>query len=154
MWIVRRKSGNTELYKDCHDFNRTRVDLSELSQSPFSNPTDNPQATQFKHFLEDQVKRGFPSVKTAKSVIKHYPDVVDPKIGHPLQVVMWPATKQVKHIPMLQSYRDGSLGSMEYWVFDESIASAVIKLTNKCIRLYDRRDLLQFRKWEIHHVSS
>ena len=32
MWIVRRKSGNTELYKDCHDFNSwTRVDLSELS---------------------------------------------------------------------------------------------------------------------------
>ena len=32
MWIVRRKSGNTELYKDRHDFNSwTRVDLSELS---------------------------------------------------------------------------------------------------------------------------
>ena len=21
MWIIRRKSGNTKLYKDCHDFN-------------------------------------------------------------------------------------------------------------------------------------
>ena len=55
---------------------------------------------------------------------------------------------------MLQSYPDGSLSSMEYWVFDETTASAVMKLKNGCIRLYDRRDLFQFRKWDIHHLST
>ena len=129
------------------------MDLAELSRSPFSNPSDNPQATQFKHFLEDQVKKGFPSMKTVESVIKHYPDVIDPKTGHPLQVVMWPATNQVKQIPVLQSYPDGSLSSMEYWVFDETTTSAVIKLKNGCVRLYDRRDLFQFKKWDTHHLS-
>ena len=91
-----------------------------MSQSPFSKPTDNQQAINFKRFLEDQVKKVFPSMKTVESVIKQYPDVIDPKTGHPLQVVMWPATNQVKQIPVLQDYPDGSLSSMLYWVFDET----------------------------------
>ena len=91
-------------------------------------------------------------MKTVESVIKHYPDVIDPKTGHPLQVVMWPATNQVKHIPMLQDYPDGSLSSMLYWVFDETTTSVVIKLKEGCICLYDRRDFFQFRKWDIHHL--
>ena len=154
MWIVHRISDNTELYKDCHDFNSwNRADLSELSQSPFSNPTNNQQASNFKNFLDDQLKKDFPSLDTAESVIKHYPDVIDPKTVHPLQVVMWPATNQVKQILVLQSYPDGSLSSMEYWVFDETTTSVVIKLKNGCIRLYDRRDLFQFRRWDIHHLS-
>ena len=66
---------------------------------------------------------------------------------------MWPATNQVKQIPVLQSYPGGSLSSMEYWVFDETTTSVVIKLKNGCIRLYDRRDLFQFRRWDIHHLS-
>ena len=93
-------------------------------------------------------------MKTVESIIKHYPDVIYPKTGHPLQVVMWPATNQVKQIHVLQSYLDGSLSSMEYWVFDETTTSAVIKLKNGCIRLQDRRDLFRFRKWDIHHLST
>ena len=42
---------------------------------------------------------------------------------------------------------------MLYWVFDETTTSAVIKLKEGCIRLYDRRDLFQFRRWDIHHLS-
>ena len=67
---------------------------------------------------------------------------------------MWPATNQVKQIPVLQSYPDGSLSSMLYWVFDETTTSIVIKLKEGCIHLYDRRDLFQFRKWDIHHLSN
>ena len=55
---------------------------------------------------------------------------------------------------MLKNYQDGSLGSMECWVYDENTCGAVIKLKNGCIRLYDRRDLLQFRKWDIHYLSN
>ena len=97
MWIVLRKSGNSELYKDSHDFSSlTRVDLTELSRASFSNLTNNPQVTQFKYFSKDQVKRGFPTMETTKSMIFEHPDIVDPKTDKLLQVVMWPATKQVK----------------------------------------------------------
>ena len=67
---------------------------------------------------------------------------------------MWPATKQVKQFPVLQGFQDGSLSSLECWVYDENTSGAVIKLKNGCIRLYDRRDLLQFRKWDIHYLSN
>ena len=51
MWIVRRKSGNTELYKDYPEFHSwTMVDLSELSNAPFENPSQDPKATHFKLF--------------------------------------------------------------------------------------------------------
>lgn len=38
-------------------------------------------------------------------------------------------------------------------MFDETTAFAVIKLEKGCIRLYDKRDLLQFGKWDIHQLS-
>lgn len=79
--------------------------------------------------------------------------MIDPKTGLPLQTVMWPVAHEVKQIPILQNYPDGSLSSMIYWVFDESTASAVIKLKDGCIRLYDRRDLLQFGKRDIHQLN-
>ena len=66
---------------------------------------------------------------------------------------MWPATDQVKQIPILQNHPDGSLRTMQYWVFDETTASAVIKLEKGCIRLYEKRHLLQFGKWDIHQLS-
>ena len=70
MFMVRRKSGNNEFYKDAHDFNSfTKVDLIELSKAPFSNPSKNPKASKFKSFLEDQVAKGFPSMKTAESFV-------------------------------------------------------------------------------------
>ncbi|KAL7588529.1 hypothetical protein Lser_V15G41246 [Lactuca serriola] len=46
MFMVRRKSGSKELYKDAHDFNYfTKIDLIELSKAPFSNPSNNPRAS-------------------------------------------------------------------------------------------------------------
>ena len=115
---------------------------------------NDPQVTQFNHFLDDQVKKGSPSMPTAESVIFEHSDVFEPSTDKPLQVVMWPAIKQVKQFPVLQGFSDGSLSSLECWVFDETTSGAVIKLKNGCIRLYDRRDLLQFRKWDIHYLSN
>ena len=92
-------------------------------------------------------------MKTVKSIIKQYPNVIDPKTGLPLQTVTWLATSQVKQIHGLQNYPDGSLSSMLYWVFDETTASAVIKLKDGCIRLYGKRDLFQFGKRDIHQLN-
>lgn len=145
LWIIIRKSGNSELYKDIHAFSSlTKVDLAELSQAPFINLLNNSQVSQFKFFLDEQVKKGFPTMPTAESVILEHPDVFEASSDKPLQVVMWPPTKQVKQFPIAQGYQDGSLSSLECWVYDENTSGVVIKLKNGCIRLYDRRDLLQF----------
>lgn len=79
VWVVKRKSGNVEYYKEKHDFSSfTRVDLSELANAPFSNPSNDPQATKFKKFLENQVKRQFDGMKIAGSFVKHFKDMLDP----------------------------------------------------------------------------
>ena len=92
-------------------------------------------------------------MKTAELIIKQYPNILDPKTNLPFQAVMWPATSHVKQIPVLQNYPDGSMKSMLYWVFDETIASTVIKPQDGCIQLYDKRDLFQFGRWDIHQLS-
>ncbi|KAL7600924.1 hypothetical protein Lser_V15G23015 [Lactuca serriola] len=125
MWIVVRKSGNSELYRDSHEFSSfTRIDLTEFSRPPFTNLTDNPQVNQFKHLLEEQVKRGFPSMPTAESVIFEHPDVIDRTTDKPLQVVMWHATKQVKQFPVLQVYQDRSLDIFEDGIDEDPICGS------------------------------
>ena len=84
--MVRRKSRNKELYKDAHDFNSfTKVDLIELSKAPFSNPSKNSKASQFKSFLEDQVAKGFPSMKIAESFVAVHKHVLDKETSEPIR---------------------------------------------------------------------
>lgn len=92
-------------------------------------------------------------MKTAKSIIKIYPKVINPKTGRPYRTVMWPPTNQVRQIPVLQNFRDKSLENMLYWIYDETTATAIIKLPNGSFRLDNKNDLLQFGKWDIHHLS-
>ena len=49
MWAVKRNYGFPEYYKTIHDFNSwTKVDLAELSRAPFHNPSEDPNASNFK----------------------------------------------------------------------------------------------------------
>nr|KAJ0190498.1 hypothetical protein LSAT_V11C800415160 [Lactuca sativa] len=64
--------------------------MSELANAPFANPSNNPQTTDFKLFLEDQVKQD----------------------------------------------------------------SAVIRFPEGVFRIYDKKDLLQFGKWDIHYLAQ
>ncbi|CAI9300144.1 unnamed protein product [Lactuca saligna] len=53
LWVVKRKSGASECYKSTHDFNSwTKTDLAELSRAPFHNPSEDPNASNFKRFLD------------------------------------------------------------------------------------------------------
>ncbi|KAL4556434.1 hypothetical protein LXL04_039086 [Taraxacum kok-saghyz] len=71
MWFVKRKSGNVEYYEKKIDFmSWTKVDLSELIQAPFYNPSNDPMTWGFKSFLEDQAKKNFDGMKTAVSFTK------------------------------------------------------------------------------------
>ena len=92
--LVKRKSGNVEYYRHKNDFSSsTKVDLTELADAPFSNPTHDPRGTDFKLFLENQVKRKFDGMKTVESFVKRAKDVFDPKTNKSFKIVMWPPTK-------------------------------------------------------------
>ena len=92
--LVKRKSNTVEYYKHQTEFSSlTKVDLTELSAAPFYNPSNNSQATTFKLFLENQVKRGFDGMKTAESFLKTSKHVSDPSTKKKIKTVMWPPTK-------------------------------------------------------------
>ena len=67
----------------------TKVDLSELSATPFSNPANDPRGTDFKLFLENHVKRLLDGMKTSESFLKRAKDVFDPKTNKKFTNVMW-----------------------------------------------------------------
>ena len=54
----------------------------------------------------------------------------------------------------MQYFRDGSLRSMLYWVYDETTSSVVIRFSEGVFWLYYKKDLLQFGKWDIHFLAQ
>ncbi|KAI3739301.1 hypothetical protein L2E82_29704 [Cichorium intybus] len=95
-------------------------------------------------FVEDQVKCNFKDMSTAKSFTKRAKGFRDAYIGKTLNNVIWPPTDKLKTIPISKPLPVGTLNSMEFWTFDHSTATAVIKLKNNQILLIDHRDLLKF----------
>ena len=92
--VVKRRIGNPEYYKDKNDFcSWMKVDLTELLDAPFLNPSKDPQATAFKMFLENQVKRQFAKMKPINSFVRKDKDMLDPRTNEPIKIVMWPPTK-------------------------------------------------------------
>lgn len=68
---AKRKSGNMEYYKKGKDFRSlTKVDLIELSQSLFHNPSGEPKDWKFFSFLDKQTTKGFPSMSSAYCYVK------------------------------------------------------------------------------------
>ncbi|KAL7606254.1 hypothetical protein Lser_V15G18890 [Lactuca serriola] len=150
IWVVKRNSGNVEYYKHQNDFcSWTKVDLTELSNAPFHNPSNDPRGTDFKLFLENQVKRKLDGMKTADSFVKKVKGVFDPNTNRTIKNVMSPPIKKMNQIPIIQQPPDGSLLNMKYWVFDEATATAVIKLATGVIRLLEAKDLLKFGERDI-----
>ncbi|CAI9269869.1 unnamed protein product [Lactuca saligna] len=56
----------------------TKVDLIELVEAPFHNPSNDPHGTNFKLFLENQIKKKFDGMTTAESFVKKTKGVIDP----------------------------------------------------------------------------
>ncbi|CAI9300246.1 unnamed protein product [Lactuca saligna] len=156
LWVVKRKSEATECYKSTHDFNSwTKTDLAELSRAPFHNPSEDPNASNFKRFLDRQVKANFPSMKTAKALYKKDKDVLDPETGEPMKIILCPATKKQKEIPNPQHFHEGYLDDMEFWAYDDETATAAIKFKNRehILRLISAKDLLRFRENDIRTLA-
>ena len=105
LWVVKRNSGNPEYYKNIHDLNSwKKVDLSELSRAPFHNPSQNASASNFRQFLDKHVKEKFPSMKTTKALVRKDKDIINPETNQPMKIMLWPATNQVREIPIPQHF--------------------------------------------------
>ncbi|CAI9259283.1 unnamed protein product [Lactuca saligna] len=157
MWVVKRNHGKLKYYKDTHDFSSwTKVHLTKLSATPFHNPSKDPNASNFKLFLERQVKEKFSEMKTADLLIRRDKEVLDPRTNERMNIMMWHATKHLKEIPIPQHFHEGYLDHMEFWAFDEVTATTAIKFTDSDIVLHlvDAKDLLQFRERDIHTLNQ
>ncbi|CAI9304137.1 unnamed protein product [Lactuca saligna] len=94
LWLVKRNHGQTEYYKDTHDFSSwKKVDLTELSKVPFHIPSKDPKAFNFKVFLKRQFKEKFSGMKNVESLIRRDKEVLDRRTNEPMKLVLWPATK-------------------------------------------------------------
>ncbi|CAI9302812.1 unnamed protein product [Lactuca saligna] len=95
MWVLKRNSGIPEYYKSTHDFNSwTQVDVVEPLRALFHNPSEDPSTTNFKRFLDRQVKENFPKMKTTRALYRKDKDILDPESGEPMKIILWLATKQ------------------------------------------------------------
>ncbi|CAI9260914.1 unnamed protein product [Lactuca saligna] len=105
MWVVKRNSGVSEYYKSVHDFNSwTKVDLAELSSAPFHNPSEDPSTSNFKRFLDRQVKENFSRMISARALYRKDKEIMDPKSGEPMKIIIWPTTKQQKENLSLNTF--------------------------------------------------
>ncbi|CAI9304250.1 unnamed protein product [Lactuca saligna] len=68
--------------------------------------------------------------------------------------VTWSPTKQAKRIPLPKCLREGTLDSMQFWVYDEATMSVVIKLKRNQYRIVDPKDLLKFGERDIRTLSN
>ncbi|CAI9271189.1 unnamed protein product [Lactuca saligna] len=156
MWVVKRNLGVPEYYKSTPDFNSwTKVDLVELLRAPFHNPSEDPSASIFKRFLDRQVKENFLSMKTERALYRKEKEILDPESGEPMKIILWPATKQQKEIPIPQHFHEGYLDKMEFWPYDDETATAAIKFKDQeqVLRLISANDLLRFRERDIRTSS-
>ncbi|CAI9304524.1 unnamed protein product [Lactuca saligna] len=127
----------------------------ELSRAPFHNPCENLSASNFKRFLDTQVRENFPSMKTAKALYRKDKDVLDIESGEPMKIILQPATKKQKLIPIPTHFHEGYLDSMEIWAYDDKTATAAIKFKDQehVLRLINAKDLLRFRERDIRTLA-
>ncbi|KAL7585859.1 hypothetical protein Lser_V15G45032 [Lactuca serriola] len=177
LWVVKRKSGASECYKSTHDFNSwTKTDLAELSRAPFHNPSEDPNASNFKRFLDRQVKENFPSMKTTKALYKKEKDVLDPETGEPMKISLWPATKKKKSLP--KTFQASNLVTLEMcrskiillWEGEEPKKLRFLDLSYSTLKTLDLwlvlnletftltgcGDLIEFPdgNWKLEHLKS
>lgn len=79
--------------------------------------------------------------------------MLDPNTNKRMKIVMWSPTKKLKVIPIVRHFHDGSLDNVQFWSFNETIATVVIKFPTGTHRLVTARDLLKLGERDIHTLS-
>ncbi|CAI9303327.1 unnamed protein product [Lactuca saligna] len=93
-------------------------------------------------------------MKTTSSFTKKAKDVIDPRTNKTMVNVMWPPKNQAKRIPLPKRLREGTLDSMQFWIYDDATASVVIKLKKNQYLIVDPKDLLKFCECYIQTLSN
>ncbi|MFS7981474.1 hypothetical protein Hanom_Chr10g00951391 [Helianthus anomalus] len=143
-WWIRRKIGPVEWYKHPGQFQSfTKVDLTDLSNAPYVDDKPGGAGYIFFERLKREVLKGFPSMRTAESIVKPAKGIRDPYTNKRMKIVHWPATDKEKTIPLVRKIPKGALKTLHFWAYDERLGQAVIVCdgeTSFC--LVDQIDLL------------
>ena len=66
---------------------------------------------------------------------------------------MWPPTTKVKDFPIVEPYPKHTLRNLVFWMFDESNASAVIRLLECQIVMIEPKHIMRFRENDIKKLA-
>ncbi|KAJ0652892.1 hypothetical protein HanOQP8_Chr15g0577371 [Helianthus annuus] len=143
-WWIKRKVGPVEWYKHPGQFQSfTKVDLTDLSKAPYVDDKPGGPGYLFFERLKREVLKGFPSMRTAESIVKPAKGVRDSYTHKRMKIVHWPVTDKEKVIPLVRKIPQGALKFLQFWTYDERLGQAVIVCDhNVDFRLVDPVDLL------------
>ncbi|KAJ0800749.1 hypothetical protein HanPI659440_Chr03g0107151 [Helianthus annuus] len=92
-WWIKRKVGPVEWYKNPAQFQTfTKVDLINLSKSPYVDDQPGGRGYLFFERLQREVARNFPSMHTAESIVTPAKGIRDPYTDKRMKIVHWPPT--------------------------------------------------------------
>ncbi|KAM0026494.1 hypothetical protein Hdeb2414_s0020g00558841 [Helianthus debilis subsp. tardiflorus] len=155
-WWIKRKVGPVEWYKRSGQFQSfTKVDLTDLSNAPYVDDKPNGPGYAFFERLKREVAKGFPSMRTADSIVRPAKGIRDPYTHKRMKIVHWPATDKEKTIPLVRKIPKGALKTMHFWAYDERLGQAVIVCDDDASYcLVDQIDLLNLAVEDLEVLAS
>ncbi|KAJ0808447.1 hypothetical protein HanPI659440_Chr01g0003451 [Helianthus annuus] len=155
-WWIKRKVGPVEWYKHSGQFQSfTKVDLTDLTNKPYVDDKPNGPGYAFFERLKREVAKGFPSMRTADSIVKPAKGIRDPYTNKRMKIVHWPATDKEKTIPLVRKIPKGALKTMHFWAYDERLGQAVIVCDGDASYcLVDQIDLLNLAVEDLEVLAS
>ena len=66
---------------------------------------------------------------------------------------MWPKTDHFTAIPLPEAMPDGTLDTLDFWVYDEETTTVVIQTSHRTFLLINPEDLLRFRQSAIARLA-
>ncbi|KAF5785263.1 hypothetical protein HanXRQr2_Chr10g0426571 [Helianthus annuus] len=155
-WWIKRKVGPVEWYKHSGQFQSfTKVDLTDLTNKPYVDDKPNGPGYAFFERLKREVAKGFPSMRTADSIVKPAKGIRDPYTNKRMKIVHWPATDKEKTIPLVRKIPKGALKTLHFWAYDERLGQAVIVCDGDASYcLVDQIDLLNLEVEDLEVLAS
>ncbi|KAM0052321.1 hypothetical protein Hdeb2414_s0007g00246901 [Helianthus debilis subsp. tardiflorus] len=155
-WWIKRKVGPVEWYKRSGQLQSfTKVDLTDLSNAPYVDDKPNGPGYAFFERLKREVAKGFPSMRTADSIVRPAKGIRDPYTHKRMKIVHWPATDKEKTIPLVRKIPKGALKTMHFWAYDERLGQAVIVCDGEASYcLVDQIDLLNLAVKDLEVLAS
>ncbi|KAM0061452.1 hypothetical protein Hdeb2414_s0004g00136261 [Helianthus debilis subsp. tardiflorus] len=124
LWML---VGPVEWYKNPAQFQTfTKVDLINLSKSPYVDDQPGGRGYLFFERLQREVARNFPSMHTAESIVTPAKGIRDPYTNKQMKIVQWPPTNKEKTIPLVKKIPKGAMKTLHFWAYDERLGQAVM----------------------------